>query len=106
MEQIDSEHRELFALKYCKIAEIDFVYTLASAALVSLSFGLNLLIWYFRPVLPGTQVSDIRTNMFLLFCCFTCQSTVKVMSGRSVNLNTLFQGKHRPPKQLTSTKCT
>ena len=29
-----------------------------------------------------------------------------VMSGRSVNLPTLFLGRLRPPKQLTSTSCT
>ena len=29
-----------------------------------------------------------------------------VMSGRSVNLPTLFQGRLRPPKRLTSTLCT
>ena len=29
-----------------------------------------------------------------------------VMSGRSVNLPTLFLGRHRPPKRLTSTLCT
>ena len=30
MEQIESEHPELFALEFGKIAEFDFVYTLAS----------------------------------------------------------------------------
>ena len=30
MEQIESEHPELFALEFGKIAESDFVYTLAS----------------------------------------------------------------------------
>ena len=30
MGQIESEHRELFALEFGKIAESDFVYTLAS----------------------------------------------------------------------------
>ena len=30
MEQIESEHLELFALEFGKIAESDFVYTLAS----------------------------------------------------------------------------
>ena len=29
-----------------------------------------------------------------------------VMSGRSVNLTTLFLGRLRPPKRLTSTLCT
>ena len=29
-----------------------------------------------------------------------------VISGRSVNLITLFLGRRRPPKWLTSTKCT
>ena len=32
--------------------------------------------------------------------------TSKVMSGRSVNLTTLFLGRLRPPKRLTSTLCT
>ena len=32
--------------------------------------------------------------------------TSKVMSGRSVNLTTLFLGRLRPPKWLTSTSCT
>ena len=31
MEQIESEHPEIFALEFGKIAESDFVYTLASA---------------------------------------------------------------------------
>ena len=30
----------------------------------------------------------------------------KVMSGRSVNLTTLFLGRIRPPKPLTSASCT
>ena len=30
MGQIESEHQELFALKFAKIAEYDFVYTLSS----------------------------------------------------------------------------
>ena len=30
MEQIESEHQELFALEFGKIAESDFVFTLAS----------------------------------------------------------------------------
>ena len=30
MEQIEPEHSELFALEFGKIAEFDFVYTLAS----------------------------------------------------------------------------
>ena len=46
-----------------------------------------------------------------IFCC--CCIVVlrpryisKVMSGRSVNLTTLFLGRLRPPKRLTSTSCT
>ena len=49
----------------------------------------------------------------LIYCCCCCiivlhpRSTSKVMSGRSVNiLTTLFLGRLRPPKQLTSTSCT
>ena len=34
------------------------------------------------------------------------QKTAMVMSGRSVNLTTLFLRRIRVPKRLTSTKCT
>ena len=34
------------------------------------------------------------------------RQTSKVMSGRSVNLTTLFLGRLRPPKRVTSTSCT
>ena len=40
----------------------------------------------------------------LLF--YVLRFTSKVMSGRSVNLTTLFVGRLRPPKRLTSTSCT
>ena len=33
-------------------------------------------------------------------------TTPRIMSGRSVNLTTLFLGRLRPPKRLTSTSCT
>ena len=42
-------------------------------------------------------------------CCIVVlrpRLTSKVMSGRSVNLTTLFLGRLRPPKRLTSTSCT
>ena len=45
-------------------------------------------------------------------CCCCCifvlrpRLTSKVMSGRSVNLSTLFLGRLRPPKRLISTSCT
>ena len=42
-------------------------------------------------------------------CCIVVlrpRCTSKVMSGRSVNLTTLFIGRLRPPKRLTSTSCT
>ena len=49
----------------------------------------------------------------LLYCCccvlVLCpRSTCKVMSGRSINLTTLFLGRLRPPKRLhvTSASCT
>ena len=44
-------------------------------------------------------------------CCCCCVAvlrprwTSKIMSGRSVNLTTLFLGRLRPPKRLTSTSC-
>ena len=45
------------------------------------------------------------------FCCccvvvLHSRKTSKVMSRRSVNLTTLFLGRLRPPKRLTSTSCT
>ena len=42
-------------------------------------------------------------------CCFVIlrpRLTAEVMSGRSVNLTTLFLGRLRPPKRLTGTSCT
>ena len=42
-------------------------------------------------------------------CCIVVlrpRYTSKAMSGRSVSLTTLFQGRLRPPKRLTSTSCT
>ena len=42
-------------------------------------------------------------------CCVVVlrpRYTSKVMSGQSVNLTTLFLGRLRPPKRLTSTSCT
>ena len=48
----------------------------------------------------------------IMSCCCCCivvlrpQETSKVMSGWSVNLTTLFLGRLKPPKQLTSTSCT
>ena len=44
--------------------------------------------------------------LLLLDCCFSSTVTSKVMSGRSVNLTTLFLGRLRPPKRLTITSCT
>ena len=51
-------------------------------------------------------------NLLLCFCCCCClvvlrpRWTSKVMSGRSVNLITLFLVRLRPSKRLTSTSCT
>ena len=41
-----------------------------------------------------------------ILCCIVVLRPSKVMSGRSVNLTTLFLGRLRPPKRLTSTSCT
>ena len=53
------------------------------------------------------------TNFRYFGCCCCCYVVVlrlrkisKVMSGRSVDLTTLFLGRLRPPKLLTSTSCT
>ena len=50
--------------------------------------------------------SVMTIRFLLLYCCFTSTVTSKVMSGRSVNLTTLFLGRLRPPKRLISTSCT
>ena len=56
------------------------------------------------------EEADKRSNG--LGCCCCCivvlrpRQTSKVMSGWSVNLTTLFMGRLRPPKRLTSTSCT
>ena len=44
----------------------------------------------------------------MLYCCFTSKVMRygHITSGRSVNLATIFMGRLRPPKRLTSTKCT
>ena len=55
--------------------------------------------------------SDERAQhmFYALHCCIVAlrpRSTSKVILGRSVNLTTLFLGRLRPPKRLTSTSCT
>ena len=40
--------------------------------------------------------------LLLLHCYLTSTITAKVMSGRSVNLTTLFLGRLRPPRRLSS----
>ena len=46
------------------------------------------------------------TNLFRVLHCFlTATLTALVMSGQSGNLTTLFLGRLRPPKLLTSTLC-
>ena len=48
-------------------------------------------------------------SLIVYDCCIVVlrpRLTSKVMSGRSVNLTTLFLGRLRPPKRLTSTSCT
>ena len=49
---------------------------------------------------------DVFAFLHLLFYVHGKHLTSKVMSGRSVNLTTLFLGRLRPPKRLTSTSCT
>ena len=53
---------------------------------------------------PRTYESVIVVAVDLLF--YVHGKWSKVMSGRSVNLTTLFLGRLRPPKPLTSTSCT
>ena len=58
---------------------------------------------------PGallTALHSLAIRLLLLYCCFTSTVNIKVMAGRSVNLTTLFLGRFRPPKRLTSTSCT
>ena len=52
------------------------------------------------------SVFSLTVVALLLLCCFTSKVMSKVMSGRSINLTTLFLGRLRPPKRLTSTSHT
>ena len=47
-------------------------------------------------------VAFVGALFYVHLDCFTS----KVMWGQSVNLTTLFLGRLRPPKRLTSTSCT
>ena len=47
-----------------------------------------------------------RLMLLLLYFVLRPRLTSKVMSGRSVNLTTLFLGRLRPHMRLTSTSCT
>ena len=53
----------------------------------------------------GEGLSGITKCMYFVVVVVLLFYT-KVMSGRSVNLTTLFLGRLRPPKRLTSTSCT
>ena len=62
------------------------------------------LIYPFFPLSPS-----LRETARYSCCCIIVlrpRLTSKVMSGRSFNLITLFLGRLRPPKRLTSTSCT
>ena len=56
------------------------------------------------------STSTTAAMQMLIFCCCVVvlhsRYTSMVMSGRSVKLTTLFLGRLRPTKRLTSTSCT
>ena len=58
----------------------------------------------------GFIYPTLHKILIMICCCCIVvlrpRQTSKVMSGRSVNLTTLFLGRIRPPKRLTSTSCT
>ena len=63
-------------------------------------YCLNILLFFFIFVVVVVVV------VVLLFYVHGKHLRSKVISGRSVNLTTLFLGRLRPPKRLTSTSCT
>ena len=52
------------------------------------------------------NITDRGIKLLLLLLLLYSWYTSKVMSGRSVNIITLFLGRLGPPKRLTSTSCT
>ena len=60
---------------------------------------LNIFIYLLLLLFEGYMYKTIWTIVIVLFY-------VVAMSGQPVNLNTLFQGRLRPPKRLTHNKCT
>ena len=57
----------------------------------------------------GWSCQNLLSHVAPCYKCYSCcivlrpRLTSKVMSGRSVNLTTLFLGRLRPPKRLTTT---
>ena len=65
------------------------------------------LIYPFSPLSPSLwETARYRLKYCLKGPLNPKQPTNQIMSGRSVNLTTLFLGRLRPPKRLTSTSCT
>ena len=69
MGQIEAEHPELFALEFGKIAEYDFVYTLASTntdqSAPNLVNGMNLIMDLIRPELSELSALEFENLPFL-----------------------------------------
>ena len=68
-----------------------------------LDIFLSFIIFLFFFSLSGRRL-DFVVVVALLF--YVHGKHLKVMSGRSVSLTTLFLGRLRPPKRLTSISCT
>ena len=60
------------------------------------------------PIVTVKHHENIQNDIYIIVVVVVLRprSPSKVMSGRSVNLTTLFLGRLRPPKPLTSTSCT
>ena len=50
--------------------------------------------------------SEMVVVVVVVLLIYVHDKHLKVMSGQSVNLTTLFLGRLRAPKRLTSTSCT
>ena len=69
-------------------------------------------IWIYGICIYGVYGYMVYVYKYSVYGCCCCvivlrpRLTFKVMSGWSVNLTTLFLGRLRPPKRLTSASCT
>ena len=117
---IDIRLREL-KLEFDQDIFIHFKHLCEVTANRSISEGARGMAMFFSKKTTVTltlALEPSNSKLFIIFsyftfvgccCCIVVlrpRYTSKVMSGRSVNLTTLFLGRLRPPKRLTSTSCT